>query len=402
MFKLRDVAVIGVGMTKFGKSDKSVVELFAEAANQAMEDAGIVGKDVEVLFVGNCFGGFYEGFMNMAPHLAWEIGAKTAPAFRLEGACASATYAFILAWNWVASGMVDIAIAGGTERSMLPGTPYATRTFAMGAEKFESDCGMTFPGVFATCAMLYSKTYDIPLEKLREMMAYVSIKNHKHGALNPKAQFYKKYGELKVEDVINSRMIAYPLTLLDCCPFSDGASAVVLCSADIARRFTDEPIYVLGVGAASGGGLHRQEDYIKPIARVTSARKAFKMAGLSPDDIQYFEGHDCFTIAEIILLEACGFFEWGKAAKATMEGETEIGGKIPTNISGGLIGKGHPVGCTGTAQVYACVEQMLGKAVKGNQVTPPPEIAMTDNLGGDFASLGHIILGRSKRSKYRR
>jgi len=396
---LRDVAIVGVGMTKFGRSDKGLVELFAEAAHQALEDANMEAKDLQALFVGNVFGGFYEGYMNVAPHLAWEIGAKTIPAFRVEGACASATNAFIMAWSWVASGLVDIAMAGGVERSLIAGTPYATRTFAMCSEKFESDCGLTFPGVFATAAMLYSRAYGIPLEKLREMMAHVSVKNHRYGARNPKAHFYGKYGDLKVEDVLNSRMIAYPLTLFDCCPFSDGASAVVLCAADIARRFTDEPIYVLGVGAASGGGLHRQEDYIKPVARVESARRAFKMAGLEPKDIQYLEGHDCFTIAEIILLEACGFFGWGEAAKATVEGETDIGGKIPTNISGGLIGKGHPIGATGTAQIYACVEQMLGKAVKGIQVNPPPEIAMTDNLGGDFASLGHVILGRARRRK---
>ncbi|RLG38711.1 MAG: 3-ketoacyl-CoA thiolase [Candidatus Alkanophagales archaeon] len=396
---MRDVAVIGVGHTKFGKSEKGNIELFAEAAIQAMEEAGVGKGDIEALFVGNCLGGMAEGVANIAPFLAWELNLGTIPATRFEGACASATVAFRDAYMWVASGAYDMVLAGGTERTLVMGTPFATRTFAMGSDRFESQTGLTFPGVFAMAAVLYSKVHGIPLDKLREKMAHVSIKNHKHGAINPKAQFYKKYGNLKVEDVLNSPMIAYPLTLLDCCPFSDGGTAAILCSADIARKFTDEPIYVLGTGQASGGPLGRQEDYTKFPARVASARMAFKQAGLSPKDIQVLEAHDCFTIAEIILLECCGFFDWGTAADATEEGQTDIGGVIPTNPSGGLLGKGHPVGATGVSQIYAIVEQLLGKAVKGNQVDPVPEIGMTDNLGGDGATLAHVILGRSRRKK---
>ncbi len=396
---MRDVAVIGVGQTKFGRTDRTCIELFAEAAHQAMDDAGVSPKEIEGLWIGNCFAQNYEGAMNIAPHLAWEIGAKTAPAFRLEGACTSGTYAFILAWNAVASGLYDIVITGGTERALIAGTPYATRTFAMGDELYGSNTGSTFPGVFASASTMYSRKYGIPLEKLREMMAHVSIKNHAHGARNPKAQFYQKYGDLKVEDVINARPVAWPLTLLDCCPFTDGGAAAILCSADIARKYTDEPIYVLGVGAASGGSLFRHEDYTKAVSRVESSRRAFKMAGLSTDDIQVLMAHDCFTIAEILIYEQIGFFEWGKGAEAVAEGETDIGGKIPVNPDGGLMGKGHPVGATGVAQVYSLVRQLRGEEVKGNQVTPVPEIGMTDNLGGTFASLGHIILGRSKRRR---
>jgi len=396
---MRDVAIIGVGQTKFGRTDRTCVELFAEAAHQAMEDAGVTPKEIEGLWIGNCLGSHYEGIANIAPHLAWEIGAKTVPAFRLEGACSSATYAFILGWNAVASGLFDIVIVGGTERTLIAGTPYATRTFAMGDELYASNTGSTFPGVFASAATMYAKKYDIPIEKLREMMAHVSIKNHAHAARNPKAQFYKKYGDLKVEDVLSARMIAWPLTLLDCCPFTDGASAAILCSADIARRYTDEPIYVLGVGAASGGGLSRHEEYIKAISRIQSSRRALKMAGLSPDDIQVLMAHDCFTIAEILIYEQIGFFDWGKGAEAAAEGQTDIGGRIPVNPDGGLMGKGHPVGATGVAQVYSLVKQLRGEEVKGNQVTPVPEVGMTDNLGGTFASLGHIVLGRSKRRK---
>ncbi|MHC1635235.1 MAG: thiolase C-terminal domain-containing protein [Candidatus Methanospirareceae archaeon] len=396
---MRDVAIIGVGMTKFGRSeDKDIVELFAEASLQAMEDAGVDAKDIEALF-----GGFYfpggDGIMNIGPSLASELRLGNIPSSRFEGACASATVAFRDAYMWVASGKYDIVLVGGAERSLIKGTPFSTRTFGMSCDKYESDAGLTFPGVFAMAAIRYAKEYDMSLDELREKMAHVSIKNHKHGALNPRAQFYKKYGNLKVEDVLNSRMVCYPLTLLDCCPFSDGGAAAILCSADIARRYTDEPIYILGTGQASGGPLGRQEEFIRPASRVASARMAFKEAGLSPKDIDYLEAHDCFTIAEIILMEAIGFFEWGKAADAIAEGQTEIGGEIPTNMSGGLMGKGHPLGATGIAQVFGVVEQMRGEAPKGNQVDPPPEIGMTDNLGGDFGTLAHIILGRAKRRK---
>jgi acetyl-CoA C-acetyltransferase len=290
-------------------------------------------------------------------------------------------------------------LAGGVEKALLMGTPLATRTFAMACHApTEGPAGLTFPGVFAMAARRYAQTYDLPLEALREKMAHVSIKNHRHGALNPLAQFYKKMGDLKVEDVINSRMVADPLTLLDCCPFSDGAAALVLCSAELARQYTDEPIYVLGTGQASGTPLAKMEDLTKPLSRITSARMAFKRARLTPGDIDMVEVHDCFSIAELIALESMGFFAWGEAAEATATGETEIDGKIPVNMSGGLIGKGHPIGATGASQVYWVVKQMRGDSPKGNQIDPVPEYGITDTLGGDFGTLCHLILGRTKRS----
>ncbi|OFV67864.1 MAG: acetyl-CoA C-acyltransferase [Candidatus Syntrophoarchaeum caldarius] len=393
------MAIIGMGHTKFGKhKDKNVVELFGEAAIEAMDEAGVDKKDIEALFAGFYFPAG-DGIMNIAPSLATEIGLENVPSSRFEGACASATVAFRDAYIWVASGMYDMVIVGGAERALIKGTEFSTRTFNMSTDRYESDAGLTFPGVFAMSTILYSRMYDLPLDELRENMAYISMQNHKHGALNPHAQFYGKMGNLTLDKVLESAVVCYPLTLLDCCPFTDGGAAAVICSADIARKYTDEPIYILGTGQASGGALGRQEDFTKPVPRVKSARMAFKQAGLSPNDIQYAEVHDCFTIAQIILMEAIGFYEWGEGYKACKEGDFEIGGKIPTNMSGGLLGKGHPLGATGISQIYGVVEQMKGKAPKGNQIDPLPEIGMTDNLGGDFGTLAHIILGRSRRSK---
>ncbi len=395
---MRDVAIIGIGHTKFGKADKNQLELFGDAAAEAMEDANVDRKEIEALYMGSVLPMFEEGQGMPQVYATSELGLGHIPSTRFEGACASATVAIRDAYMWVASGQFDIVLAGGTERATIMGTPFATRTFAMGGlAATEGPAGLTFPGVFAMAAVLYSRFYEIPLEKLREKMAYVSIKNHKHGALNPLGQWYKKYGDLTVEKVLNSPKIADPLTLLDCCPFSDGAAALVICAADVARKYTDEPVYILGTGQGTGGALARLEDFTKPPSRVYSARMAFKQAGLSPKDIDILELHDCFTSAELIALEAMGFFEWGEAADATVDGQTDLGGKIPTNMSGGLIGKGHPIGATGASQVYMVIQQMRGAAPKGNQVDPVPEIGMTDTLGGDFGTLCHIILGRTRR-----
>jgi len=380
------------------KRIRNQLELFGDAAAEAMEDANVDRKEIEALYMGSVLPMFEEGQGMPQVYATSELGLGHIPSTRFEGACASATVAIRDAYMWVASGQFDIVLAGGTERATIMGTPFATRTFAMGGlAATEGPAGLTFPGVFAMAAVLYSRFYEIPLEKLREKMAYVSIKNHKHGALNPLAQWYKKYGDLTVEKVLNSPKIADPLTLLDCCPFSDGAAALVICAADVARKYTDEPVYILGTGQGTGGALARLEDFTKPPSRVYSARMAFKQAGLSPKDIDILELHDCFTSAELIALEAMGFFEWGEAADATVDGQTDLGGKIPTNMSGGLIGKGHPIGATGASQVYMVIQQMRGAAPKGNQVDPVPEIGMTDTLGGDFGTLCHIILGRTRR-----
>lgn len=395
---MRDVAIIGIGHTKFGRASKMSHELFSDATLQAMDDAGVGLKDIDALFQGAALPGFEEGQVMPAAFSAAELNLGPIPATRCEGACASASIAIRDAAMWVGAGEYDMVIAGGVEKALTMGTSYASRTFAMACHApTEGPVGLTFPGVFAMAARLYSRNYDIPLDTLREKMASVSVKNHRHGALNPLAQFYKKLGDLKVEEVINSKFVADPLTLLDCCPFSDGASALVLCAAEEARKYTDEPIYILGTGQGSGGPLSKMEDLTKPVSRISSAKTAFKHAGLSPGDIDMLEVHDCFTIAEFIALECMGFFNWGEAADATADGQTEIGGKIPVNMSGGLIGKGHPIGATGASQVYWVVKQMRGEAPKGNQIDPVPEYGMTDTLGGDFGTLCHIILGRSRK-----
>jgi acetyl-CoA C-acetyltransferase len=385
---MREVAVLGVGMTKFGRHEvKSQLELFAEAAMDAINGSGLKPKDIEALFLGNANSDINEGITILASHAAAEVGMGHIPAIKLEGACASGTAAIINAFMWVATGYTDIVMAAGCERNTVAPTPDATRLMNTGNHhRYEAGTGITFPGLFAMMCHTYAHKYNIPLDQLKEYMAMVSMKNHKNGARNPKAQFQK---EITREQYYSSIMVASPLQLYDCCPISDGAAAMVLASRDIARKLTDKPVMIVGVGQGSSGGLMTQKDYSRPVAREASVQRAYKMAGLTPGDIDVVELHDCFTIAEIVATEGLGLFEFGKGGRALEKGETQIGGKIPVNPSGGLKAKGHPVGATGVAQGYEIVNQIRGNC--GSRQVEGARIGLTDTLGGPFASVAHVI-----------
>jgi acetyl-CoA acetyltransferase len=387
---MRKVAVVGVGMTKFsGKQDKTAVELYAEAAMDAIQEANLKPKDIQAVFMGNCLSDFAEGQSQAQAFVADYIGASHVPANRYENACASSSAAFRDAFMWVASGFYDIVLVGGTETAAKMGTPLATRTFAMASDsRYEYPAGITFPGVFALLAHLYSKKYNVPLDRLKKQMAQITVNSHYYGARNPKAQFQK---EITVDDVLNSFMVSQPLQLYDCCPFSDGGSAAVLVAEDKVKKLSSKPVYVAGVGQASAGNLLSQKEFLPRLrSRELAAQQSYKMAGLSPKDVDVVELHDCFSIATIIALEGLGFFENGKAGEGVEKGETKIGGKIPVNLSGGLKAKGHPIGATGTAQVYEIVRQLRGEC--GERQAEGARVGMTDTLGGDGGTLCNVIL----------
>jgi len=386
---MREVAILGVDMTKFGISEKTNLELFAEAGLSAIAESQIEPKDIEALFFGNCLGPFEEGQAHMAPFAHSELGLpRSAPATRFEAACATATVAIRHAVLLVAAGVYDIVLAGGTERAAKMGTPLATRTFAMASHsQHESGAGITFPGVFAMAAHMYSSKYSIPLPELKRHMAHVAVKNHYHGSMNPKAHFQK---EIQVETVLGGNMIADPLQLFDCCPFSDGAAALVIAEGGKARDLVKKPIYVIGMGQASGGPLYRQQDLTRVRAREDSIHQAYKESGLGPQDIDMVELHDCFTIAEILALESFGFYEFGRAFDAATRGDTTFNGKVVVNPSGGLKAKGHPIGATGAAQVTEIVEQLRGES--GPRQVKGAKVGLVDTLGGDFGTVCNIIL----------
>jgi acetyl-CoA C-acetyltransferase len=393
---MNKVAVVGVGETRFtGPQTKTEVELFAEAATEAMTEANLKPQDIKALFIGNALGDFEEGQGMIESYIAENIGCLYVPANRYEGACASASMAVRDAWMWVASGYYDIVLAGGVERAATMGTGLATRTFAMFSDaRYEYPAGVTFPAVFAMLTHLYADTYKIPLQKLREQMARVTMQSYKHGSINPKAQFFGKNADITMEKVLGSFVVSTPLTLHDCCPFSDGAAAVILASEKVAKKLTKKPVYITGAGQASCGPLINQKDYLPRIrARELSSQQAYKMAGITPKDIDLCELHDCFSIASLIASESLGFFEYGKAGQAWEKGQADIGGKVAINPSGGLKSKGHPIGATGAGQVYEVTRQLRGEVEPGRQV-PDAKIGMTDTLGGDGGTLVNMILER--------
>ena len=390
---MRKVAVVGVGETNFsGPQEKTSVELFSEAAMEAIIGSNLKPKDVQALFVGNALGDFSEGQGMVQAFAAENIGCFNVPANRYEGACASASMAVRDAFMWVASGFYDVVLVGGVERAATMGTPLATRTFAMFSDsRYEFPSGVTFPAIFALLAHLYSAKYGIPLAGLKEQMATVSVQSYRYGMFNPRAHLRK---EVDVAAVLNSFMVSTPLQLHDCCPFSDGAAAVILASEEAARKLTGKPVYITGIGQASSGPLVSQYDYIPRLrAREISSGQAYAMAGLTPQDIDVCELHDCFSIASLISAEGLGFFDFGTSGEAWVKGEAGIGGKIAINPSGGLKSKGHPIGATGAGQVYEIAKQLRGEVEPERQVEGA-KIGMTDTLGGDGGTVVNLILQR--------
>ncbi len=391
---MREVAILGVGMTRFRPTQKRNAELFAEAAVEAILASNLRTSDIDAVYLGNALGGLTEGHVNMAPAVADELGIPgNVPATRFENACATSSVAIIHAAMAVAAGFHDIVLAGGCEKVTSLDTSDATRVFAMGTDPaYEQPSGITFPGIFALAAHLYAHKYEIPLPVLKEHMALISVQNHKNGAVNPLAHFFEK--PVTLEKVKDSFMVADPLQLFDCCPFTDGGSAIVITTAEKARKLVPDPVYIAGMAQAYNGPIYTQNGFPRAVAREVSARKAYKQAGIGPQDIQVCELHDCFTIAEIIAIEGLGFYEFGKGSMAVEKGELDIGGKIPINPSGGLKAKGHPVGATGSGQVYEIVNQLRGEC-GDRQIDGPPKIGMTDTMGGDFASVCNIVLRRN-------
>jgi acetyl-CoA C-acetyltransferase len=296
---------------------------------------------------------------------------------RIESACASGGAALRAAFFEVASGASDLVLAAGVEK-MTDGADVTAVLATAADQETEAYQGITFPGLYAMIARSHMEAHGTT----EEDMAWVAVKNHRHGALNPKAQFRR---EVKVEDVLKSAPVAAPLRLLQCSPVSDGAAAMLLCPLDQAKKYTDRPVKVRGTGlATSSMALAHRKDPAFLDAVEVSAQKAYKMAGVHPGDIHLAEVHDCFAIAEICCLEALGLVERGQGRHAARTGFSALGGKIPVNTSGGLKSKGHPVGATGIAQAIEVFEQLRGEA--GDRQVANARIGLAQNMGGSGAS----------------
>jgi len=383
---MRRVAVIGVGVTKFGKHDRTSAELFAEAAREAVVDAGIEPRAIQALYYGNVTGGESERQLHMGPLAASLVGLPTIPTTRFENACATSHAAFRHAVMEVGAGMSDVVLVGGAERILHVPTEHATEYFAYCSDaSFEQPTGLTFPGVFALIARAHMEQYGTT----ETQMAHVAVKNHRHGLHNPKAQFRK---EITLETVLQSAYVADPLKLFDCCPFTDGGAALVLASEEVARKHR-RAIWVLGSAAASDTMfMHDKRDLSRVTATERAAAAAYRQAGRGPQDLDVVELHDCFTIAEIVATEGLGLFEPGMGGPAAEKGWTSLGGKIPVNVSGGLKAKGHPIGATGAAQIAEIVTQLRGEG--GPRQVESARTGLTHTLGGNTATVLVSLFGR--------
>ncbi|TET47807.1 thiolase domain-containing protein [candidate division TA06 bacterium] len=382
---MRDVAIIGVGMIKWGELwNKSLRQMFVEAALNAIDDAGT--DHIDSMYVGCMTSGVFVGQEHLGSVLSDYLGAKNIPAVRVESACASGGVAVRTAYMDVASGMHDIVLAGGVEKMTDVSGSEATYALATAADReYEAYNGVTFPGLYALIARRHMHEFGTT----REQLAHVAVKNHRHGAKNPNAQYPF---EISVERVLESVLVADPLRILDCSPITDGAAAVILCPADVASKLSKKPpVKIVGTGHATDTiALHSRKDITWLDAVNKSAQQAYKQAGVKLEDIDVAEVHDCFTIAEICVLEALGLAEKGKGGTAAESGMTALGGKIPVNTSGGLKSKGHPVGATGVAQVCEIVEQLRGDS--GERQVKGATAGLTQNMGGSGgSSVVHIL-----------
>jgi len=412
----RGVAVVGAGMSKFGVfRDKDSKYLFAEAFEEMFltVDKGMDPKDIDALYLGNFTNDFFVHQGHWGPIISDLLGITPKPATRTEGACASSALAFREGVFAIASGFYDVVLVGGVEEMSKRSTEEVTQGLAMAASPYEVKAGFTFPGVFGATATAYFAKYGAN----REHLMNVTIKSHNNARLNPKAQF-----NVSIRDIMDRRIeraknkgetipawrdekeflrdpkanpvVAWPMYLYDCCPISDGASCVLLVGEEIAKTFTDNPLYVVGVGQGSGRGLHAKEDLTYFEATRHAAQEAYELSGLKPEDIQIAEVHDCFSIAEIIHLEDLGFFQPGEGYKAVEEGLTRLNGPKPINTSGGLKCKGHPVGATGTGQMVEIWKQLRGEAGERQVPIKDLRIGATHSLGGTGGTCTLTILER--------
>jgi len=341
------------------------------------------------------------------------IGLTPKPATRTEGACASSALAFREGVFAIASGFYDIVLVGGVEEMSKTSSEEVAQGLALATVPYEGKIGFTFPGVFGVIATAYFAKYGA----CHQDLMHVTIKSHKNAPFNPKAQI-----PFTVQDLMNAKIdrikqkggpvpswnneidflsdvsanppVAWPMHLYDCCPISDGASCMILVAEDLAKNFTDKPLHVIGIGQGSGRGFHAAKSITSFEATKNAAKEAYGMSGLTPQDIQFSEVHDCFSMAEIIHTEDLGFFKPGEGYKAARNGLTALNGPMPINTSGGLKSKGHPVGATGVSQLIEVWKQLRNEAGKRQVMKKDLRIGGAHNLGGTGGTCTFTILER--------
>lgn len=375
------VSIVSAGLSKFGKLEGLYArEIFSQAAKEAYDRCPKLNpkRDIKALYVGH-MGESYEHQGHTGATMADWAGILHIPATRTEAACASSGAALRAAIQAVLSGLSDVVMVGGAEKMTHRATAEVTEYLAMASDyPFEQWNGITFPGLYALMATAHMHDYKTTEKDL----AMVAVKNHFHGSMNPKAHIQK---EITLEAAMASRVVAWPLKLYDCSLITDGASCLILTKPELAKKYTDTPVHIIGTGQASDTiGLYERSSLTSLEAAKIASKQAYEMSDTDPNDIDVAEVHDCFTIAEVIAYEDLSFCEPGQGGKLIESGETRLGGRIPVNTSGGLKSKGHPVGATGTAQAYEIYLQLTGQADK--RQVKDAQIGLTHNVGGSGAT----------------
>ncbi len=383
------VAIVGIGHSRFGRrTDVNIGELAFESIKQAVDDAGVDRKDIGNVVIGSA-GMWYEESLP-AVVVNEYAGLSGVGTMRVEAACASGSAAVKAAYNSVVSGETDVAMAVGVEKMTEVDTPTSVELIGRAGSytwEFEN-YGITFPAYYALHAVAHMNKFGTT----EEDMSRVAVKAHHYGSMNPLAQFQK---EITLEKAMGSQVVSWPLKLYDACPISDGSAAVVLASEEAAKKLTDTPIWIKGVGYSSDtANLSRRDDYVGLEGAVKAAKTAYARAKVSPGDIDVATAHDCFTIAELMAYEDLGFCKKGEAAKMIREGETELGGRIPVNLDGGLKAKGHPIGATGVSMAVEITKQLRGEAGK-HQAPIKNGYGLVHNIGGTGHYAYVTILSRS-------
>ena len=388
---MKKVAIVGAGQSRYGEfPDKSIKELFFEAYKDMASsvDRDFDPKRIEAAYIGNLgCGGFQLG--NLSALVSEYAGLPYIDTMRIENACASGGYALATAAMSVLSGVHDVVLAGGVEKMTdVSGSKGKYWLGVSGDTEYERLAGTTFAGLYALLAQRHMHEFGTK----REHLSGVAVKNHKNGALNPKAQFQR---ETTLEKAMASPVVAAPLNLFDCCSTTDGASAVLVTSAEAAKSFTDTPVWISGFGTSSDYlAIHDRVQTVALEGTRRASAKAYKMAGVGPKDLDLAEVHDCFTIAELLAYEDLGFCEKGRAGPFLEEGHTQIGGDLPVNASGGLKAKGHPIGSTGTGQAYEMFHQLRGSVQKPGRQVKGAETGLLHNVGGSGGTVAVSILTR--------
>ncbi|MHA2121520.1 MAG: thiolase C-terminal domain-containing protein [Promethearchaeota archaeon] len=407
---MNNVAIIGVGHTKFGRiQDKGLLDLLCEASLTAIEDSNTSDKEFDSVYVGAMSPGVFNQLTGVASAVVDRINLIPAAADHIKNGPASGGSAIKAGFQAIASGMNDLVLVVGGEKMTHIRTPgYITSNVAtITHHEAERLHGVSIPALSGMLMRAYIEKYNAKLEWFSDIV----IKAHKNGALNKIAHFQRTIEDFMksaidknkgvwdnvyefLSDEISNPIIADPLRLFNSCPISDGAAAVVLCNADTARKYTDTPILISGIGQATDTHIvFEREDITTLKALKICSEQAYSMAKKTPGDMDLCETHDAFTILEVIQSEDLGFFKKGEGAKAASEGLTEIDGKIPINPSGGLKARGHPLGATGVAQVVELVWQLRGEA--GKRQVAGAESGITCNFGGFGNNIISIIAQRA-------